>query len=108
MVSRMLADDVDDRHLGTLGIVQIGKAVGQARAKMKERACRFTSHARIAVGGSGHDAFKETEHRTHFRQPVERSNNMHFRSAGIREAGPNSSSNQSTDQALCSVHRLWP
>src|SRR5438132_5617132 len=108
MVSCMLADDIDDRHLGSFGIVQIGKSVGEARAKMNESACRFLSHARIAVGGSSDNAFKETEHRAHFRQSVERSNNMHFRSAGIREAGPNSSSNQSTDQALCSVHRLWP
>jgi hypothetical protein len=62
----MLANDVYHRHLGTMGVVKIGEAVGKTGAEMKETACGFPSHSCKSVCGAGDDTFEETEHATHF------------------------------------------
>jgi len=58
MIGRMLANDVDDRHLRPAGIVQIGDPVAEAGAKMKEGACWFPGHARITICRSRYHAFE--------------------------------------------------
>ena len=68
MVSRMLADDIDDRYLRSARVVQIGETVGETRTQMQQSASRFPRHARVAVCGSRDHAFEESEHATHFGQ----------------------------------------
>jgi hypothetical protein len=74
----MLANQVDDRYLRPAGVVQIREAVRQAGAKVKQSACWFPSHAGIAIGSARDHAFEETEHTTHFRCSVKRSDNVDF------------------------------
>lgn len=104
MVSRMLSNDVDDGYPRTARVVQICETVGKTRPEMKESACRFPRHARIAVGGSRHHAFEESEDATHLRRSVKRCHQMHFRGAGVREAGFNPSGDHRGNQTFCPVH----
>jgi hypothetical protein len=67
----MLAYDVDDRHLRSARIVQIGKTVSEARAKMQQGARWFSRHSRISVGGARHDALKKAQYAPHLRDMVE-------------------------------------
>jgi hypothetical protein len=71
---------------------------------MQESAGWFFGHARIAVRGSGNDTFEETEHASHFRSAVERTNDVDFRSARVCEAGFNSTGHQGTNQTFCAIH----
>src|SRR5438034_6637536 len=108
MISGMLADNVDDRHLRSARIVQISKAIGETRAKMKQSTGRFAHHASITVCGSRHHTLEETEHATHFGHPVKCSNDMYFRSARVREAGLNPASDQRANQTFRPVHLCLP
>ena len=83
MVDGMLADDVDDAGMRLLGVVQIGEAVGEAGPEMQQRRGRRALHAEIAVGSTGYHALEQAEHAAHALHPVQRGNEMHFRSAGI-------------------------
>src|SRR5262249_24067762 len=105
MISRVLADDVDDRHARSARVVQVRETVGEARAEVQQRACGFARHARIAVGRAGDDAFEEPEHATHAGLAVERRDEMHLGGAGIREADVDAAINQRREQTLGSVHR---
>ena len=78
VVCRMITNDIDKAYARATGIVQVGKAVGQAGAEMQERARWVTGHARVAVGGTCGDAFEKTGHATHVRKTVERGHKMHF------------------------------
>src|SRR5438552_19066683 len=90
MLRRMLANEVDDRHLRPARIVQIGDPVAEAGAKMKKSACWFPGHARITICRSRYHAFKQTEQAAHFRHSVKCSNYMYFRGARVAETGVNS------------------
>src|SRR5438552_16026725 len=108
MLRRMLANEVDDRHLRPARIVQIGDPVAEAGAKMKKSACWFPGHACITICRSRYHAFKQTEHAAHFRHPVKCSNYMYFRGAWVGEAGFNLSCNQRANQTLSPVHCCSP
>src|SRR5205823_1500533 len=108
MISRMLANDVDDRHLRPARIMQIGDPVAEAGAKMKESACWFPGHARITICRSRYHAFKQTEQAAHFRHSVDGSNYMDFRGARIRKTGLNASPNQRANQTFRPVHLCLP
>jgi hypothetical protein len=104
MICGVLANEVDNGHACPACIVQIRETVAETRAEMQEGAGGFFSHARIAVGGSGDNAFEETEHAAYFRHSVKRSDEVNFRSAGVREAHFNPSSYQGANQTLCTIH----
>jgi hypothetical protein len=74
----MLPHQIYKRHLRPARIVQIRKAIAQARTEMKQSACRFLRHAGVAVGRSGDDALEEAENATHFADPVERGDDVYF------------------------------
>jgi hypothetical protein len=61
-----------------LAFGQICQTVAESGAKMEQIACRFPSHAGIAIGGARDHAFKETKDRTHFRHSVKSGDNMDF------------------------------
>jgi hypothetical protein len=85
----MLADEIDHRHLSSRGIVQIGETICEAGSEMQKGTSRLFSHASIAIGGSGHDAFEETERATDLWYVIQRGDDMNFRGARICEAGIN-------------------
>jgi len=85
VISCMLADEVDDRHLGPAGVVQIRETIGKAGAKMQEGAGWFFRHPGIAIRRSRANSFEEAEHAAHFRQPVERGHEMNLRRTRVRE-----------------------
>src|SRR5271165_81001 len=105
MIGWMLANNVDDRHVGSTRIVQIGETVGETGAKMKESTCRFPRHSRITVCCCRHDALEETEHTADLRPSVQCCDDMQFRSARVRKAGFNPSGRENANQTFCSVHR---
>jgi hypothetical protein len=105
MVSRVLPHQIDNRNLRPAGVVQIRESIAQARAEVKQSACRFLGHAGVAVGSSGDDTFKEAEDATHFRNLVKRGDNVNLRRAGVGEAGSNAACYQRADQTFSAVHR---
>src|SRR6266446_3029969 len=100
----MLSDNIEDRNMRPAGVVQVREAIAKTRAKMKERAGGFPSHARVPVGSCRNNAFEKTENATHFRPLVKRRDDVHFRSARVCKAGIDSSGNQRSNQAFRSVH----
>jgi hypothetical protein len=78
MVCGMLTDKVDNRHLSPMSVMQIGEAVAEAGAKVKECTCWPASHTCVAISSSSHHAFKEAENTAHFPHLVEGGNNMNF------------------------------
>ena len=58
MVGRVVADDVDHRRHGLVGVVDIGEPIGHAGAEMQQRRRRISGHPGVTVGGAGDDAFE--------------------------------------------------
>ena len=104
MIGRVIADDVHDRRRGLHGVVQIGQAVGEARAEVEQRRGRLLGHARITVGSSRRHALEQREHAAHTRDPVERGDEMHFGGAGIGETNVDAAADQRTHQTFRAVH----
>ena len=104
----MLANHIDDRHLRSPRVVQISQSIGQAWAKMKQRARWLARHARITICSSGDDSFKQTEHATHLGHSIERGHYVYFRGAGVCETSVNLSRDQRTNQTLRPVHPFCP
>jgi hypothetical protein len=67
----MLTYDIDDWHLRSACIVQIGKTVPEAGAKVQQRAGWLSRHSRIAVRGTSHNAFEKTQHAPYSRGSIE-------------------------------------
>jgi hypothetical protein len=61
----MFADDVDDARARLLRVVQVGQAIGQARAQVQQRRRRALGHAVVAVGRAGDHTLEQAEHATH-------------------------------------------
>ena len=105
MIGRVIADDVHHRRRGLHGVVQVGKAVGEAGAQMQQRRRGFLRHARVAVGRAGRHALEQREHAAHALDAVERRDEMHFRRAGIGEADIDAAADQRPHQTFSAVHR---
>src|SRR3954454_9248321 len=108
MVNGMLADDVDDAGTRLLGVVQIGKSVGEPGPKVKECRGRCAGHPEIPVGGAGHDALEQAEHTTHAGDPIQRRDEMHLGCAWVGEADVNTPCDQGPHQTFRTVHRSTP
>ena len=67
--------------------------------RCSKRRGRLARHAAIAIGGAGHHAFEQGQHRPD-RALVQRRDEMHFRSAGIGEADFDPAGNQRFDHTL--------
>src|SRR5579863_3644151 len=87
MMSCVLADAVDDRHVRPARIVQIGEAIPEPGTEMKQSACRFLRHAGITVCSSGYNSFEQSQHAPHFSDSIKSSNDMDFRGARVCKAG---------------------
>ena len=61
MIGRLIADDIDNRHPGTPGVVQICETVREARAAVQERGRRLAGHTRITVGGARGHALEQAK-----------------------------------------------
>ena len=59
VIGGVLADDIDDAGVRLLGVVQIGKAIGEARTQMQQGGGRPSQHAVIAVGRARHHALEQ-------------------------------------------------
>ena len=106
VIGGMVADDIDHRCAGSLGIVQIGNAIAEARSKMQQRHRRFVGHAAIAVGGAGDDALEQAEHTAHAGNLVQGGNKMHFRRARIGKADIGVAGQQGPDNTFGAVHGI--
>ena len=83
MISRVIADDVDNRRRGAARVVEIGKTVGETWSEMQQGRRRLFSHAAIAVRHAGRHALEQGQHGPHAADPVECGDEMHFRCARI-------------------------
>ena len=108
VVGRLVAHDVDDRRLRAAGVVQVGEAVGEARAAVQQRRRRLAGHARVAVGRAGHHALEQAEHAAHAGHAVECGDEVHLRGAGVAEAGIDAAFQQRVDEAFGAVHFALP
>lgn len=106
VVGRVLTDDVNDARMRLLGVVQVGKAVGEAGTKMQQGRGRRALHAEIAVRGSGHHALEQAEHAAHAGDPVQCGDEMHLRGARIAKADVNTARYQRPHQTFRTVHRF--
>jgi hypothetical protein len=79
----MLAHEVDERDFRAPCVVQISETVAEARSQMKQRARWFAGHPRVTVGRARSDTFEKPKHATHFRNAVERGNDVYFGGAGV-------------------------
>jgi hypothetical protein len=104
MIDGMLADNVDDAGIRLLGVVQIGKAVGEPGSEMQQRGRRRAFHAEIAVGSARHHALEQPEHAAHAFDPVKGGDEVHLRGAGIGEADINAARHQGPHQTFRTVH----
>jgi hypothetical protein len=66
----VLTNNIDDWYLSPAGVVQVGEPIAQARPEMKKRTSRLLHHARVSIGGSGHNSFEKAEHAPHFGDSV--------------------------------------
>ena len=87
VIRRMIAHHVENRRSGALRVVQIGHAVGKARAKVQQVECGFIGHSSVAIGGTRDHALKETQHRANMGLFIERSDELHLGGAWIGKAG---------------------
>lgn len=104
MVGGLVANDIDDRCLRAARIMEIGQAVGQARAAVQQRGGGLARHARITIGGAGHHAFKQAQHAAHAGNAVQRRHEVHLAGAGVGEAGVHAACQQRLDEAFGAVH----
>jgi hypothetical protein len=104
VVGRVIADDVDERHVAAPGVVEIGPTIGETGPQMQERRGGSTTHARESVGGARRDTFKETEHPAHLRRVVERRHEVHLGRSGIGEADVDLVGRQGREQRAGAVH----
>ena len=104
VIERVLADDIDDARAGLLGVVQVGRRVGQTGTEMQQRRGRLVGHAVVAVGRPAAHAFEQAEHAAHALDAIERADEMHLGRAGIGEADIDAALHQGPNQTLRSVH----
>ena len=98
VIRAVLADDVDDRRERAVRIVKVGESVGQARAEVQQRAGRTPGHSGVAVCRAGRDAFEQREDAPHAVDAIERRDEVHFRRAGVREAGIDAARDERADE----------
>ena len=96
VIGGVIADDVDHRRRGFVGVVDVGEPVGETRAEMQQGRGRLFAHPGIPVRGSGDDPLEQAEHAAHAINPVEGCDKMHLRGAGIGEAHIDPAPHQST------------
>ncbi len=104
VVGGMVADHVDDGAPGPAGVVQVGDAVGEARAEVQQRRRRPSGHSRVTVCGPGGDPLEQREHGPHLGHLVEGGHRVHLRGAGIGEAGDDPELAQGAEEGPAPVH----
>jgi hypothetical protein len=105
VIKRVLAHDIDDARARLLGVVQVGGGIGETGAEMQQGRGRLVGHTVVAVGRAAAHAFEQAEHAAHALDPVERTDEMHLRGAGIGEADFDAALHQGPNQTFRSVHR---
>jgi hypothetical protein len=58
--------------------MEIGKAVGESRPKVKQSARRFASHASVPIRSARHHTFKKTENAPHGWKTIQCGHQMHL------------------------------
>ena len=104
VVRRVVADDVDDRREGAARVVQAGQTVGEAGPEVQQGCRRAARHATEPVGGTGDDAFVQSQHGAHLGHLVERCDEVHLGRPRVAEADVDAGVDQRPDQCLSAVH----
>ena len=104
MISRLITDDVNNRHSGTLRIVKIGKAISKPRSPMEQRHRWPSDESSIAIRCSCCDALEQRKYTAYAGDPVERGNEMHLAGAGIGKAGIDPAGDKCPNEAFGAVY----
>lgn len=104
VVSRVIADHIDDRTGRPPRVVQVRVPVRQPRPEMQQSRGGLTGNARVAVGGSRHHTFEQPEHSSHPRNRVQGGDEVHLRRPGIREADLHATLDEGPYNRLRTVH----
>jgi hypothetical protein len=72
---------------------------------MEQSACGLSRHAEITVRGAAHYTFKKPEHAAHAIHFIQRSDEMHFGSARIRETDLYAAVYKRAYQTFSAIHR---
>ena len=106
VIERVLAHDVDDTRARLLGVVQVGRRIGETGTQMQQGRGRLVGHAVVAIGRTGADALEQAEHAAHALDAIQRADEVHLRGAGVGETDLDAALHQGADQTFSSVHRL--
>jgi hypothetical protein len=104
MVASVVANDVDKGGLGTAGIMQVGNAIAQARAKMQQGSGGATCHASITISRARANALKQAENGPHLWHVVYGGHKVHFGCAGVGKTDVDTPVSEGLDEGLGSVH----
>jgi hypothetical protein len=74
----MLTDEVDHRHLRSLGIVEIRQPICESRTQVKQSACRLLRHTRVSVSRSCNHTLEEAENAAHLGDSIKRRDNVYL------------------------------
>jgi hypothetical protein len=58
--------------------VQICEAVGESWTEVEQRTRWFLRHASVSIRSAGDNTLEQPQHAPHFRDPIERSNDVDF------------------------------
>ena len=72
VIARVLTHHVDNAGARFFGVVQIGKAVAQARPQMQQGRRRFARHAVIAVRCTSDHTLEQSQYATHAFNTIKR------------------------------------
>jgi hypothetical protein len=100
----MVADQVDDRRVRAPCVVQVGKAVGEPRAQVKQGQGRDAPHARVPIRRPGANAFEEAKHRAHAGHRIQGRDQLHLGGPGVGKTHIHPGSPGHLQHALRAVH----
>ena len=86
VITRVLPHNVDDARARLLRVMQIGQTIAQPRPQMQQRGRGFISHAVITIRRAAAHALEQAQHAAHALNPIQCTDKMHLRSAGVGEA----------------------
>ena len=106
MIGGMIAHDIDHGRARALGVMQVGQAIAQARPQVQQRGGGLVGHARITVGGAGHDTFEQAQHAAHVRLAIQRRHKVHLGRARIGKADVHIVGKKGIAKTVSAVHRV--
>ena len=105
---RVVADDIDQRHMRAARVVQIGQGIRETWPQMKQRARRLSASCAHSRRRRRRPRLRKARHAAHRGRAVQSGDEVNFGRAGIHEADVRRRRHQRADQAFRAVHSVLP